>query len=190
MLIKRQYRGDPGLFGFLGKAIGGIAGLVSKVVPGPLGAVAGGVSALLKPKNPSLKALVLPASVAPTLSYGTPQGQYPDSVVTQPGTTFSLPGVGPFLQTGGGSTTYYGGGGGTAVAPSGAGCMKGHHLNKAGYYTKQGYVAPESRCVKNRRRNPLNARALSRSLARISSAKNAASFLSKVTIRREGCGCK
>lgn len=77
-----------------------------------------------------------------------------------------------------------------AAGHPGQGCGKGYHLNKTGYYTRQGYVAPGTRCVKNRRRNPLNPRALSRSISRISSAKNAAKFLSRVSVRERGCGCK
>jgi hypothetical protein len=72
------------------------------------------------------------------------------------------------------------GGGGLALAPvtvtgnSGSAVMSGYHLNKHGYYTKGGhYVAPRSKQVKNRRRNPLNPRALHRSLARLHSAKHA-----------------
>ncbi|GAG96208.1 unnamed protein product, partial [marine sediment metagenome] len=41
--------------------------------------------------------------------------------------------------------------------------------------------------VKNRRRNPLNPRALDRSLSRITSAKRASKKLSRVTIRKASC---
>lgn len=84
-----------------------------------------------------------------------------------------------------GTTTTY------SSPPAGGGPQpgsKGYHLNKTGYYTKGGYVAAGSRWVRNRRRNPLNPRALSRSISRISSAKNAAKFLGRVTVRdRANC---
>lgn len=48
------------------------------------------------------------------------------------------------------------------------------HANKSGYFLKSGqYVAPGTKCVVNRRLNPLNPRALSRSMRRLSSARKA-----------------
>jgi hypothetical protein len=102
----------------------------------------------------------------------------PDSTKTSGVSLF--PG-GPMVGT---QTQYY-----SPQNPPPAG-TRGYHLNKTGYYTKGGtYVAPQSKWVKNRRRNPLNPRALSRSISRISSAKNAARFLSRVTVRdAKACG--
>lgn len=49
---------------------------------------------------------------------------------------------------------------------------KGYHLNKTSYFLKDGTFVPEgSRLVKNRRRNPLNPRALRRAIARIDAGK-------------------
>lgn len=45
-------------------------------------------------------------------------------------------------------------------------CPTGFHWNKSGYMTQQGYVAEGSRCVKNRRMNPANPRALVRAIRR------------------------
>jgi hypothetical protein len=57
------YRGDPGLFSFLGKAIGGIAKVATGFVTGgPLGAV----SSLFKPRG-GAPAIVAPASFGPTM---------------------------------------------------------------------------------------------------------------------------
>jgi hypothetical protein len=45
---------------------------------------------------------------------------------------------------------------------------RGYHLNKTGYFLKSGqYVPPRSRYVRNRSRNPLNPRALRRSISRV-----------------------
>lgn len=46
------------------------------------------------------------------------------------------------------------------------GCPSGFHLNKGTYWTLQGVVYPGTRCVKNRRMNPLNPRALRRAIRR------------------------
>lgn len=51
-------------------------------------------------------------------------------------------------------------------------CPSGWHANKQDYFLRDGtFVAAGSRCVKNRRRNPMNARALDRSIGRVDSAK-------------------
>lgn len=183
------------LFGFLGKvATGFLAG-------GPVGAIAGGASHLLGPKGssapsvprvttnnasilrpivntmPQLRPAINIASAGPG---GRPPAlpgypQQPDSTKTSGVSLF--PG-GPMVGT---QTQYYPGGGGSAPPK---GDTRGYHLNKSGYWVKGGkYVEPNSKWVKNRRRNPLNPRALSRSISRISSAKNAAKFLGRVTVR-------
>lgn len=93
-------------------------------------------------------------------------------------------------------------GGSSSVAVPGA-CMRGYHLNKTGYWTSQGYVAPGTKLVRNRRRNPLNPRALSRSLSRITgfdravrgTEKRLAKVARRAAPRRSAprgrsCGCK
>lgn len=84
------------------------------------------------------------------------------------------------LQTGGGLFL-------TDTTPA-IGCQSGYHPNKSDYYARSPagtviFVPKGARCVKNRKRNPLNPRALSRSMARITSAKAASSVLSRITIR-------
>ena len=55
---------------------------------------------------------------------------------------------------------------GVSVAPS------GFHLNKSDYFLKSGEFVPKgTRLVKNRRRDPLNARALKRAVARVDAGK-------------------
>jgi len=75
----------------------------------------------------------------------------------------------------------------------GEGCTVGHRANKSGYwvYGRGGdpnnatYVAPETVCVKSRRMNPLNPRALSKAMRRIESAKRATTVLGRITIRKK-----
>lgn len=191
------------LFGFLGKvATGFIAG-------GPLGAIAGGASHFIKPTsggttaqggttmalprvtttNPisSTQSVLQRAAQSFPVLRANPQiniakvgpGMPPPPLIPQQPDSTRTSGVqlfpGAFAGT---QTQYYS----DPKPPQGG--ARGYHLNKSGYYTKGGnYVAPQSRWVKNRRRNPLNPRALSRSISRISSAKNAAKFLGRVTVR-------
>lgn len=186
---KHGYVGDPGLFGFLGKAIGA----VSNVLPGPLGMVGKAVSNVMAPQKPSV-------NVAQQIKPGVmiTSGSIPTGVP-------SLPGVGQFpplkpdsiKTTGSGLVTPYGGVGTVSqtqyFSPNGSACaVKGTHVNKQGYFLRNGqYVAPGSKCVKNRRRNPLNPRALSRAMSRLESAKRASKALQRITIKdSKGCGCR
>jgi len=51
-------------------------------------------------------------------------------------------------------------------------CPSGFHPNKQGYFLKSGsWVEEGSRCVKNRRRNPMNPRALDRAIGRVDGGK-------------------
>lgn len=183
------------LLGFIGKTVGGF------LTGGPLGAVAAHVVPLIAKTGLANAPTSQAAGVLRQITSGMPvlkpsvniATAYPPRQVVGPGMPPMLPdssrtsGVSLGPLTIGSKTNYY------PTAPGGAagappGCQKGYHLNKTGYYTKaQGWVPEGSRCVKNRRRNPLNPRALSRSIARISSAKNAAKFLGRVTVREKGC---
>jgi hypothetical protein len=49
----RAMRGDPGIFGFLGKAVGGVARGLGGILPGPLGGVARTVGGLLPGGSPA-----------------------------------------------------------------------------------------------------------------------------------------
>jgi hypothetical protein len=89
----------------------------------------------------------------------------------------TLPGgtrIGGSLGTGG--IPMMGGGGGGPVARMNGGCPTGYHP----------YKDPDRSddCTRNRHMNPLNPRALSRALRRITSAKRATKFLSRVTVRK------
>ncbi len=75
---------------------------------------------------------------------------------------------------------------GVPALPAGPGvaCPSGFHPNKSSYWTNAGFVARGTKCVRNRRRNPLNPRALDRAISRITSAKRASKKLGRVTIRK------
>jgi hypothetical protein len=70
--------------------------------------------------------------------------------------------------------------------------MPGVRLNRTGYFLKSGqYIAPGTKCVRSRRRNPLNPRALSKAMGRVVSFKKAATAASRITIRERSCSrCK
>lgn len=109
------------------------------------------------------------------------------------------PGGDPFITPAGGT-----GPGAAPVSTNGngarvnGGCPSGYRLNKTAYYTRsQGWVPARSKCVKVRRRNPANPRALDRALSRLDMAKRLQSKLSGYTTKkytasgkRKGCGCK
>lgn len=135
--------GDPGLLGFLGGGLKRLAGgAVGLLTGGPAGAVAG----LLGSGRTS-------APRVPAASVGLQQ-RYPVNV-PRPG----MVGMGQRLIPGG-------------ETGMGIGCPTGYHANKTDYFLRDGtFVAAGSRCVKNRRRNPMNPRALSRSIGRVDAGK-------------------
>lgn len=79
---------------------------------------------------------------------------------------------------------------GGAPAPQGMqiACPPGFRPNKTSYFLRDGtFVAEGTKCVKIRRRNPLNPKALDRAISRISQAKRASKKLSRVTVRKKKC---
>lgn len=220
--------GDPGLFssighalGSVGRTIGGALGKVGKVAlggakgfltGGPLGAVGGALGAtgiLGSPKM--LKAGKLQAYQGPMAYNFAPGGggwtgpRGPGAGLPQLGGLMPMNQMGPM-----------GGGGpplaGTAVMRPGGGCgVPGYHLNKAGYWKNQSammpgasWVEPGTVCVRNRKMNPLNPRALSRSMRRLAGFTKAARVGERMIQRLArkaggsrgsrksfgGCGCR
>lgn len=171
---RMRYSGDPGLFGTLGRIVGGVARTVGRAgIPG-VSTVAGAVGGLL-PGGGS-RATPPPAISLPP-QFAAPQGQGPGSG----GIRINPPFLGP---RGAGISIFEGGDqpqAGTKLA-----CPTGYHPNKADYWLKDGTFVPAgSRCVKNRRKNPFNPSALSNSIRRIESGKKAATRLSRITIRKK-----
>ena len=185
------YMGDPGLFGNIWKGIksvgrvatGVVGGLGIPVVSG-VARTAGGIlfgpapgtttwpSAPPAPMPPGVMAM--PGGVQMIPSWAQ-QGSPLQTAAPAP---YATPGIMGSMQRAipGGATGFQ--------APPQGGTMGGYHLNKTGYFLKSGqYIEPFSRWVKNRRRNPGNMRALSRSLGRIKSAKRMTKALSAISIR-------
>ena len=138
-------RGDPGIGGALGRIAGRVASQVGGLAPGPSGAALRAMgSALAGGRGGTMKPMMGPLF---TGEGGAPLG----------GLMFGMPG--------------------TALVAHGACGLKGHHLNKRGYWRKQKglgrlapgaaqWIAPHSICVRNRRMNPGNVRALRKSMRR------------------------
>lgn len=173
-VARQSAMGDPGLFSFLGKAAGAVLGVAGNVLPGPLGGIAKIGSQLLAPKPISVaKATtgmrpggVMVSGVAQPLFQ--PVGQAPFSTARIAPSPIPMLPVTPTSANSGRVT------GALVGAGAGTPCTSGYHYNKTEYYTKRyGVVSKGSVCVKNRRRNPLNPRALSRAMSRIKSAQKA-----------------
>lgn len=142
------YRGDPGL---LGKIFGGIKGAVGGFLKGgPLGAIGGaikgaaGAGGRRPPPLPQIRQIQAP------VPYSWPQG---------PGTIMvPVPGI-----TGGVQRLLPGGASGYEAAA----CPRGFRPNKSAYWLKSGErVEKGTKCVRVRRLNVANVRALRRGIRR------------------------
>jgi len=188
-MAKAEMMGDPGIFGDIWggiKKIGQVAtglvgGLGIPIVSG-VAKTAGGLLFGGSPRN----------SIPGATTFALPGGGISVSRASQ-GT--SMPGTGrwginlPFSGAPGIGIGPYGIGEGSRAISGQAGpvapAATGYHWNKTGYYTKsEGWIEPFTKMVKNRRRNPGNMRALSRSMGRIKSAKKMAAVLGTITIRK------
>lgn len=155
----RVRQGDPGLWGSI---VGGVKGFITG---GPTGAIAGAIGGS-KSKTSGMQVNRLMAQPS-----AIPQ-------VPRPGIVGTVQRAAP-----GGAT-------GMIDFPATPGAsIGGYHANKTDYFLKDGTFVPKgTKWVKNRRRNSLNPRALSKALARVTGFKSAASKASRITIR-SGC-CK
>jgi hypothetical protein len=193
---RRYNRGDPGLFDFIGKAIGGVANLATG---GAAGAIYSGIKAIAGiaggGKRPAPAGPVSPIQLGnlfstPIRSSSTALIQAPRTPTLMP-TPVVMPGgavVVPDsvkvsgtniagLYQSGQATAYFSQpqpGAAAGMVCGSNGKMRAAHLNRSGYHLKNGtYVAPGTKCVANRRRNPLNPRALSRAMSRVAGAQKA-----------------
>lgn len=144
-----------GIFSSIGRAIGSVARVAGGILPGPLGTAARAVGNVLAPARAPV------ASPASLVQMTAPP------VLQAPGSFTGVRIGGPSgfqvgYQTGQtGSVSVQG------VPGMNGGCPSGYHLNKSGYFLKSGqYVPPGTACVKNRRMNPANPKALRRGLRR------------------------
>jgi len=175
-----DYMGDPGIFGSIFKGLKSIAGIgtgiVSKLGIPVISGVAGGLSGILAGRagipGASTQPIYRLPGVIPQRPQGLPGSGFRPLALQQP-----VPGFAGAMQR-------LVPGGATGMVPSAS--MGGYHLNKSSYFLMDGtFIEAGTKWVKNRRRNPGNMRALSRSLGRIKSAKKMASSLSQITIRKK-----
>jgi len=188
-IAKADYMGDPGIFGDIWKGVKSVGRIATGVVGGlgiPLvsGVARTAGSILFGARN----------TIPGASTFATPPPPMSVSIAAQG----SMPGTGRS-----GALAFnppFGGAPGMGFGPIGIGegargfgaqagpvapAATGYHWNKTGYYTKSsGWIEPYTRMVKNRRRNPGNMRALSRSMGRIKSAKKMAAVLGTITIRK------
>jgi len=157
MAIRRaSYTGDPGFFGDI---FGGIKGAIG-------GAVRGFTGLGRIPPMPTAG----PGSINLGRNLRMPQNGKPPWQIDWGA---ALPGGEPFISRG------VNGNGGVT-------CAAGYHPNKSDYFLKSGEFVPAgSRMVKNRKRNPANARATSRAISRVVGAKRYATSLSRISIRKK-----
>jgi len=180
------YAGDPGFFGFLGKVAKGITGAAGKILPGPFGSVARGISSLIpgqgqRPRGskPQRRINLQPRGPSPT-AFQLPQGRGSQGR-PKPGPRGAIERALPWGKTG------Y-----TCDRPPPTPLTEpppwptGYKPNKTSYFLKSGqFIEAETVWVRNRRRNPLNPRAFDKALGRIESAKKFGSRLGRVTIRKK-----
>lgn len=188
------YSGDPGLFGFLGKVGGALAGAATGLLPGggfvrgiaktALGKVLGG-----KAKGRTSFQKLQQYQALASAGQANPRQLRELSQAGMGGTVGQ--GFGGAVQK---TTTdrwqvngQLGPKGGPAPA-AGIACPAGYHPNKTGYWIQSpmgtpSYVTPGERCVKARRRNPLNPRAWDRAYSRLKSAKRWQKKMGTITFR-------
>lgn len=166
-VARARYRGDPGLGGFLKKVGKGlVGGAVGLVTGGPAGAVAGAAMAVRGGTATPSRNVATAGLVGGPMPGGPQEGfripfPGPSDLRVRPGAI--LPGGDPFVMREGGTMVQAG----MKLA-----CPSGYRPNKTSYFLKDGTFIPAgSKCVKARRRNPLNPRALDRALGRLNSAK-------------------
>lgn len=171
-------RGDPGLFGTLGKVARGAIGVAGSIIPGPVGA---GLTAIHKRTG---RTQALPERIQ------TAEQQkrwFEQNVSFVPGPALPGPGTRPTPGIAGFGQRLIPGGA-TGYEATGTCIPKGYKLNETGYHLQDGtYVPPQSKIVKIRKRNPLNPRAASRAISRLESAKKASERLRRITVRKKPC---
>lgn len=161
-------RGDPGLFGAIGGFLKGAAGSLIGGGNPIAGGIRGAVSGWKGPTQPRMPAP--PQIAAPPRGVNLPFRGARGAGVPSPVGRISVGEV----QAG------------TKIA-----CPSGFHANKSDYFLRDGtYVPKGSKCVKNRRRNPMNPRALDRAIGRMNSAKRLQSKLSGFSTKEYTAGGK
>ena len=166
-------RGDPGFLGDIGKFIGGAVSTIGGLVPG-----VGGI-----------------AKAAGGLITKISGGGAPQRLPVKRGGVSVIKQIGQRTRP-----QIFGGGfvgaqenGRTAkqeatARAAGLACPKGHKPNESSYFLKDGtFVLAGTKCVRIRRRNPLNPRAADRAISRLESSKKAVTKINRFTIRKKKC---
>lgn len=196
-------QGDPGIFGDI---FGGIKGAIGGFLGGgPLGAISGAAKGAFGNKpgpaglTPNMQAAIARAQAGKPLSAAARNALQGRGIaipmpILKAGPGFGpqatpvtrTPGIGGFAERllPGGATGFEVAGM-AAQGGMGTSCPPGFHPNKSSYWTSQGFVPAGAKCVRNRRRNPMNPRALSRAISRVESAKKASSRLGRITVRKK-----
>jgi len=191
-IARAKYTGDPGLGSWLKRA----AGVATSFIPVVGGGISQAISQMGRRQPP------IPtagpggvglidfsgdwAGIASRLGVSVSQAQklrqqQAQRITIDPGAMW--PGGAPGIQLG--PVAPVGAGMGMAGPMNGA-AMSGYHWNKSSYFLMSGEFVPEgSRMVKNRKRNPANARATSRSISRIIGAKKYTASLGRISIRKK-----
>jgi len=196
------FQGDPGLFGFLGKAIKGIGsqlvGRAASFVPGGsfvTGFARTAAAKIFGSKRPSKgfgassrewrriqSGQLDPGDIGRLRVEAQRRSLTARAVGLPPVTMSNL----PVLRGAPANQVFQAGG--TAATGMTLACPVGYHPNKSEYWVTSSQGTPSlvsvgERCVKNRKRNPLNPRAYDRAISRVKSAKNFARKLGRITIR-------
>lgn len=183
------YKGDPGLFGFLGKVAKGVAGAalgVARSLPG-VGTGVSAIEGVIRGTAPAQRGPVPYTMAGPGNLFTAFGGSAPQ--ITMQTAARNMGGLPVPRRPMGYGTMPTAAAPGLQTPPPAA---KGWRPNKSGYYVQavpgqpeQGgvWVPPESAWVRSRRRNPANSRANDRAISRIKSAKRMAKSLGRITIR-------
>lgn len=167
-VARRQVAGDPGLFSSIGKFLGGALKTVGGLVPG-VGGILQTVGGLISPNGQ-------PAPQYTTTPYAPVNGGFRRFAGAPPV---------PAATAGYAAGQQYAAGIAAPGAP-GLACPQGYKPNKSGYFLRSGqFVGPGTKCVRYRKKNPANARATDRAIARVESAKKMAARLSRIRITPE-----
>lgn len=213
--VQRPPMGDPGLFSVLGKVVGGIANVATGGLARTAYDAAKGILASGKRTGAAGTGMQL-STFRPQITPVRTQPLMPQAVAMPGGAviradsvkvTGTSIGFGAYQR---GEATIYGPAVGQPGKPTGTCLLPGKnggpprlratHANKSSYFLKDGTrVEAGTRCVANRRRNPLNPRALSRAMSRVQGAQKAIKSLvrfesvsrgGKVIVKRPAKRCR
>ena len=162
------YAGDPGFLSSLWKGIKSVAlPILGGMIAGPVGAAAGAGVGSQKPAPPQFQ---LPGIVGGAVSF--PGGMSVSGAFQPQGRLPPFTAAGPGVLPSGGQRTQ------PRVAPMNGMCPTGYHFVKSG----EGY------CVRNRRMNVANPRALRRGMRRVQGfeklARRTISFTRRVKMKK------